>query len=268
MVFALAVLSGAIKLALGLLRLGGIVRYISNSVLTGFLAAAGILITIDQFGNLFGLKLPKNDGIFAILAETLRNITQINLPVLITAAVGILVMLATRRINKKIPAALLAIVAAGLLVQIAGWQAQGVRLVSDLGLPTQAGIVFHLPDVSLPDWLNLLPAAGAVALFSLVEAMSITRAVSLSSGEKFNSSREFIGQGLASLVGGLAQCIPSSGSPSRSAVNMNAGARTRLAVGIFGRICLVIPGIIHAADRLHSGARAGRRGGGFGHGTD
>lgn len=234
LVFALAVLSGAIKLGLGLLRLGSIVRYISNSVLTGFLAAAGILITVDQFGNLFGLKLPKNEGPFVIMAETLRNISQINGSVVVTALVGILTMLVIRKINKKVPAALLAIGIAGLLVQLTGWHEQGVRLVSDLGLPQQANIVFHIPNAPLQDWLDLLPAAGAVALFSLVEAMSITRAVSLSSGQKFNASREFIGQGLASLIGGLTQCIPSSGSPSRSAVNLNAGAKTRLAAASSG----------------------------------
>jgi SulP family sulfate permease len=73
-----------------------------------------------------------------------------------------------------------------------------------------------------------------VALFSLIEAISIARALSVSSGLKIDPSREFIGQGLDSIAWGFMQCIPSSGSPSRSAVNDNAGAKTRLAAVFSG----------------------------------
>ncbi len=233
-VFALALLSGAIKLLLGVFRLGGIIRYISNSVLTGFLAAAGILITIDQFGNLFGISIPKDQGVIAILIATIQKIPEINPYVVLTSAVGIGVMLVTRRLSKKIPAALIAIVAVTLLVQILGWHNLGVRLVSDIGLPKNSTVSFHLPQIALQSFLDLLPAAGAVALFSLVEAMSISKALSMTSGKPVSPNREFIGQGLASMVGGLMSCIPSSGSPSRSAVNYNAGARTRLAAAFSG----------------------------------
>ncbi len=233
-VFALAVLSGAIKLVLGLFRLGGIIRYISNSVLTGFLAAAGILITIDQFGNLFGIPIPKDQGVIAILIATIQKIPEINPYVVITAVLGITVMLVGKRISRKMPAALFSIIMVTALVQLMGWQHFGVRLVSDIGLPQNATVGFHLPQIPLETMVDLLPAAGAVALFSLVEAMSISKALSMTSGKSVNPSREFIGQGLASLVGGLTSCIPSSGSPSRSAVNFNAGAKTRLAAAFSG----------------------------------
>jgi sulfate permease, SulP family len=234
LVFALALMVGAIKLALGLLRLGSLVRYVSNSVLTGFLTAAGILISIDQLGNLLGLRLPKDLGIVAILSETARKLGEISLPTLLTAATGIAIMLVMRRYLKKLPAALIAIVACAVLVQLAGWGSGAVRLISGLGLPAQPGISLHFPQVDAQDWLDLLPAAGAVALFSLVEALSISRALGLASGEQPDSSREFIGQGLAALAGGLTQCMPPSGSPSRSAVNLRAGARTRLAAASSG----------------------------------
>jgi SulP family sulfate permease len=170
----------------------------------------------------------------AILAETVRKAGEINPFVVITAVLGIGVMVLVRRINRKLPAALIAIAAAGVLVQLAGWQTQGVRLVSDLGLPANPGLSLHLPQVGLSDWLDLLPAAGAVALFSLVEAMSIAKALGQASGQRPDASREFIGQGMASIACGLLQAIPSSGSPSRSAVNFNAGAKTRLAAAFSG----------------------------------
>jgi sulfate permease, SulP family len=232
--FLLAILSGVIKLILGLLRLGGIIRFISNSVLTGFLGAIGILITFEQFGNLFGISIPKNQGVLAIVVETVKKLPEINPLVLATAAASLAVMLVVRRINRRLPAAMLAILCASLLVLLGGWHGDGVKLVADLNLPENPGLALHIPQAPWQSLLDLLPMAGAVALFSLVEAMSIARALSLSSGEKIDPSREFIGQGLASIVGGFMQCIPSSGSPSRSAVNYNAGAKTRLAAAFSG----------------------------------
>ena len=241
--FILAIISGLIKLVLGLLRMGGIVRYISNSVLTGFLGAIGILITLEQFGNLFGIVIPKNQGALAILLATYHKIPEINPHVLITSAGCIAFMVIVHKIDRRLPASMLAIIFGALLVAVAGWHGQGVKLVSDLGLPTNPGLAFHIPQAPLQNILAILPAAGAVALFSLIEAMSIARALSLSSGEKFDPSREFIAQGLASIAGGFMHCIPSSGSPSRSAVNYNAGAKTRLAAafsGIFVWLMLIL----------------------------
>jgi SulP family sulfate permease len=246
LVFLLAILAGLIKLLLGLLKMGGIIRYISNSVLTGFLAAIGILITLEQFGNLFGITIPKNQGALAILLATFRSIPQINLYVTATAAVCIVFMLIIRRIDQRLPAAMLSIIFAALLVQVPGWHGQGIKLVSDLGLPAHPGLAFHVPQVSLQNVIDLIPTAGAVALFSLVEAMSIARALSLTTRTKIDPSREFIGQGLASIAGGLMQCIPSSGSPSRSAVNRNAGARTRLAAAFSGSFVFLMMVIFSA----------------------
>lgn len=233
-VFMVALLAGVIKLLLGVFKLGGIIRYISNSVLTGFLSAAAILIIVDQFGNLFGFRIPKDEGLVAILRTTIESIAQTNLPTLLTALFAMACMVVLRKINKRLPSALLAVGFASVLVQAAGWQAAGVRLVGDVGLPANPGLALHLPNVKLETIIDLLPAALAVALFSLVEAMSITKALSLAVGEKVNPSREFIGQGLAAIAGGLTQCIPPSGSPTRSAVSVGAGARTRLAGAFSG----------------------------------
>ena len=85
----------------------------------------------------------------------------------------------------------------------------------------------------------LLASAGAIALLSLVESMSVAKAIGLSSGQRINASREFVAQGLASIVGGMFQAIPSSGSPSRSAVNFGSGAQTRLASAFSGVLVLL-----------------------------
>ncbi len=238
-VFALAILSGLIRLALGLFKLGSIIRYVSNSVLTGFLAGAGVLIIINQLGNLLGIPRPSGAGTLTVVWELLQGLPQLDPHVLMTGLLAIAVLLITKRISKKLPAALLAIGLAGVLVAITGWDAHGVKLVRDLGSLSQAGLTFHLPEVTLPEAQTVLASAGAIALLSLVEAMSVAKALGLSSGQRINASREFVAQGLASIAGGFFQAIPSSGSPSRSAVNYGSGAKTRLA-GLFSGLLVLL----------------------------
>ena len=232
LVFALAILSGLIRLLLGLFKLGSIIRYVSNSVLTGFLTGAGVLIIINQLGNLSGIPRPDGAGTLTIVWEFLQDLAGLNPYVLTIGLLAMAVVIMGKRINKNMPAALLAIVIAGAATALLGWQPQGVKLVSDLGSLGQAGLAFHLPQVSLAQAQTLVASAGAIALLSLVESMSVAKAIGLSSGQRINPSREFIAQGLASIAGGLFQAIPSSGSPSRSAVNYGSGAKTRLS-GLF-----------------------------------
>jgi SulP family sulfate permease len=238
LVFALAILSGLVRLLLGLFKLGSIIRYVSNSVLTGFLTGAGVLIIINQLGNLSGIPRPAGAGTLTIVWEFLWGLPTLNPYVLTIGLIAMGVVIGGKRINKNMPAALLAIMVAGVVTALMGWHPQGVKLVSDLGSLGQAGLSFHIPQVSLAQAQTLIASAGAIALLSLVESMSVAKAIGLSSGQRINPSREFIAQGLASIVGGLFQSIPSSGSPSRSAVNYGSGAKTRMA-GLFSGVLVL-----------------------------
>jgi len=157
-------------------------------------------------------------------------------------------LLAVKRINGRLPAELIAVVVASAFVAVANWASHGVRLVGDMTAYGAASISFHVPQLPLQEWRSLVPSAVAVAIFSLVEAVSIAKAVGQSGGERLDASREFIGQGTASLVGGFFQCIPSSGSPSRTAVNYSTGAQTRLA-GVFAGL-IVLLGLLAFAPLL------------------
>jgi SulP family sulfate permease len=234
-VFAMAVITGLIRLILGLFRLGSIIRYVSSSVLTGFLAGAGILIIINQLHTLLGLARPVGANTLTILWDLVQHSTMVNPHVLATGLFAIGVLLLSQRINRRVPRALLAIVLAGVLVQVTGWNSRGVALVKDVSSLDQVRLAFHVPAIPLQQQFSLLASGGAVALLSLVEAMSIANVVALASNQRVNPSREFVGQGLASVIGGFFQCIPSSGSLARSAVSYNSGAKTRLA-GVFSGV--------------------------------
>jgi sulfate permease, SulP family len=171
LVFVLAILSGVIRLVLGLLRMGRIIHYISNSVLTGFLAAIGLLITLEQFGNLLGIALPKNQGAMAIIIATIHKVPEIKVFILITSISCIVVVLILRKIDRRLPSGMLAIIFSAILLGVTGWHSQGVKLVSDLGLPSNPGLALHLPQAPLQNMIHLIPMASALAIFSLVEGI-------------------------------------------------------------------------------------------------
>lgn len=236
-VFAIAILAGVIKIIFGLLKFGKLTKYISNSVLVGFLTAVGILIIFSQLGSLLGFKLSSAGGLPGILINLVRNVENINLN---TAALGLFsisIMLSIRKVDRKLPAALITILFAILVTIATGWDAEkGVEFVN---LPENMNMGFHLPKIGFRDFLSLGIPAVALALLSFMETVSIAKPMSQMTGEPLDPSREMIGQGLASLVGGFFQCIPPSGSPSRTALNVVSGARTRFAAIFSGLTALI-----------------------------
>jgi SulP family sulfate permease len=235
-VFALALIGGAIQLVFGLLRLGGIIRFVSNSVLTGFLTGASLLIIVNQTSNLLGLPRVTAVETPFIVLELAQNLPLWNPFAATIALTTILLLVACRHINPNLPAPLLALVVTTLLAALLDGSMQSIKLVRDMGAMTSALPTLRLPQVALDlGTIELLmTSGGAVALLGLVEAMSVAKSLALSTGQTLNASREFVGQGLASLASGLFQGIPPSGSLSRSAVNFSSGARTRMAGAFSG----------------------------------
>lgn len=237
-VFVTALFAGIIVLLLGLLRLGGIIRFVSNAVLTGFLAGASLLIIINQLASLLGLQRPHGENSFRVLWHVLSHLPQTHPPTLITALVTIALLVGLRRISRKLPASLLAMIVAGGLVGILGWGEGGVRLVHHLGTIEGAGLQWHIPSVPLDELPDLLPGAVAVALLVVIESLSIAKAIGLSSGQRIDPSRQCIAVGLSSITAGLTRGVTSSSSISRSAINYGAGARTRMA-GVFAGLTVL-----------------------------
>jgi sulfate permease, SulP family len=245
--FLMAILTGIIRLVMGLMRLGFVMRYVSNSVLTGLLTAIGTLIIINQLPALLGVPRPPTSETLVILQSMVTGLGQINPFVLATGIFSMALMIGVRELGRKIrrvlPGPLFVIILAAGLVALAGWHERGVPIVSDISPLESAGVRFHLPAVPLADIPLLLPGALALAFFSLMEAINIAKAVGMNAGERIDASREFIGQGVASLVGGFFQSFPTTGSPARTTVNYTSGARTRLAAaysGLFAWLVLLL----------------------------
>jgi SulP family sulfate permease len=246
MVFALAIISGAVKLLLGIFRLGWITRIISNSVLTGFLIGLGSLIIINQLSPLTGIPRPDASSAIFTMADELTHLNLINPFVLMVALGSIAILVIMRKVDRRFPSEMVVILLASLFVYLVGWRDEGVRVIADLGDLPKFGLNFFLPNFSLEDWEFLIPGGLAVALMSMVEALTVSKSVALSKGQHLDVSRELVGQGVASLVGGFLQTPPSSGSTARTAVNIGSGARTRFAATMSG--IFVLPAAIWLQD--------------------
>ena len=232
----LAVMVGLFQLLLGLARLGLLVNFVSHSVIVGFSTGAGVLIAVSQLQPLLGLDLDTS-GVLNSLVGTVTNLDQIN-PA--TAAIGIgtiVFLVVVRRINERIPAAIVSMIIASVVVYAFDLTSQGVEVVGMLprGLPPFTRVpIFDVDMIS-----SLAAGALAVGAIGLVQTAAISKSVSAQTRQRLDSNQEFVGQGLANTVAGFFSGYPVSGSFSVTAVNFRAGAQTPVAAVLAGIFVLI-----------------------------
>lgn len=237
-IFGIAILTGLIQIAMGLARLGELANFISHAVMVAFMSGAAVLIAAGQIKNLLGLTFPSEPGFFPQLHATLHHLGETNLWSLGAAACTIVCILLLRRISKRLPASLIAL----LLVSLGAWaldlDRHGVRLVG--------AIPQELPPLSLPPMPDMhairdlfLPAL-AIALLGAVESLAIGKNLATIKGDAFNGSQELVAQGLGNVAAGLTSSIPGCGSFTRSALNITTGGRTRFATVFSGLITIPV----------------------------
>jgi SulP family sulfate permease len=237
-VWLLAFLVGSIQLVIALLKLGDLTRYVSESVLLGFMAGAGVLIILGQIPNLLGIK-PLGDGHLSVLQRlwlTLREGGGVDRSSAYLG-LGTLVLLVPMRMLKQrltvpFPDLLLALILAAVAAPFLGWHPLGGGLDVQRGLPAA-----KLPPLNRLDWIRPLSgSAVAIAVLGLLEAVAVSKSIAVHSKQRLDFNRECLGQGLANLTGSFFQCMPGSGSLTRSNINYQAGAVTRWSAVVNGLV--------------------------------
>lgn len=230
MVLTLSFLSGLLMLAMGALRLGRLVNFVSPTVVLGFTAGAGTLIFASQLKNFFGIDIPPGSSFIAVMQLFLAQLADVK-P--LVAAVGVATVVAgilSRIYLKKIPYMMVGIAAGGLSAfALNTWLGAGHTGIRTLGPLPGALPSLSLPDLSADTVKTLLGIALGVTVLSLTEATSIARAIALKSGQRIDGNQEVIGQGLSNIAASFFSGYPSSASFNRSGLNYEAGARTPLA---------------------------------------
>lgn len=230
LVLTLSFLVGVIQLILGFSGIGKWVEKVPHSVIVGFTAGAAILIINSQVGTLLGMDIPRGtDVIHTIQAVGNRLVSgdiqwQSIALVLITLGVSRL----WGPLNKYVPAMLIAVIVgaiAAILIELAFPQLSPFKRVSNI---PGAFPPLSFPDLNPATLQQLFGATLIMTLLASTEAMAIARAIALKTRDSFNANQEFIGQGLANVMGSFFSAYPSSGSFNRTGVNLAAGAKTPL----------------------------------------
>ena len=241
LVLTLTLLTGLIQLAMGLMRLGMLVNFISHTVIIGFTAGAAILIAASQIKNFFGLDMPRGAHFHEVLIQFGSHVMDTQPWVLMVGMVTLITGMLAKRYLKKLPYMIVAMVAGGVVAAIINAQVG----IEQTGIHTVGALAASFPPLSVPDFsftaLNqtLFPAT-IIAILALTEAVAIARSVAIKSDQRIDSNQEFIGQGLSNIAGSFFSGYAASGSFNRSGVNYASGARTPLAAALSAVFLLLI----------------------------
>lgn len=223
-VYLVGMMAGVLVVAAACLRLGRYLAFIPWPVVEGFTVGIAIIIFLQQVPAAVGVAKPEGENTAAVAARAIADgVGNANVQALALVVLVAMVMLVAPRLHRSLPASLLAVVVASSVAALAGWDvAQIGTLPSSLPLPS-------LPPVSGGRMGDLLGAAFAVAALVAIESLlSAKVADGMADTGRHDPDRELFGQGLANLASPLFGGMPATGAIARTAVNVRAGARTRV----------------------------------------
>ena len=233
--FTLSLLTGVVMLAAGFLRLGTVLRFVSNAVMVGFISAVGVNIVLGQLANFTGYKAEGANRVVRAL-NTVAHPGELHLQSLAVGAVTIALILLLERTRLGPLGLVLAVVVTSAGVAVLGWH--GVAIVDDL-----SAIPRSLPLPQAP-MLRLVPSllipALSLAFVGLIQGAGISANFPNPDGRYPDASRDFIGQGAANVIAGIFQGMPVGGSMSATSLNKAAGARSRLSLVIASVVMAVV----------------------------
>ncbi|MES9925671.1 MAG: solute carrier family 26 protein [Candidatus Thiodiazotropha endolucinida] len=233
----LAFMVGIFQMFLGLFKLGVLVDFLSHPVVVGFTNAGALIIATSQLGKVFGVSVEREAHHYETVWNTvLAAMENTHGSTLGMAILAFAIMWGIRRYAPNFPGVLIAVVVTTLIAWLAGFNEAGGRVVGDIpkGLPALSLPVFDVKTV----W-QLIPAAITISLIGFMEAISIAKAMAARTRQRLNANQELIGQGLSNVVASVFSGYPVSGSFSRSAVNINAGAITGFSSIVTGLVVMI-----------------------------
>jgi SulP family sulfate permease len=246
--FLLTVAVGLVQIVVGVTRLGDVTRYISESVVTGFIAGAGVLTVIGQVASALGVKQlgTGHQPVMERLYLTLSQPGPYNIKAIAITLSAIVLAIFGRKLLRafKLPQVemLVAVIGLSALGYALGWteSAPGVKSAVPLIEAVPAALpTLHIPQVKT-EWLpSLVSSALSVGILGLLETLAIAKAIAHITRQELDYNRQCIAEGIGNLVGGFFRCMPGAGSLSRTAINHQAGGQTRFA-GIVTAIVVAI----------------------------
>jgi SulP family sulfate permease len=238
LVAILSVMVGVFVALVWLLRLGWIAELLSAPIITGFLAGVAVVIVVHQLPDLFGLTAASGGTVHRI-AVTAGHLDQTNGWALGIGAAVFAIVLAAERVDRRLPGALVGLIASTIAVGTLGLHAHGVAVLGTLahGAPR-----FGLAGLSWSTLGSVAPIAAVVALVVVTQSAATTRAFADQGRYEVDVGRDFLGVGAGSIMAGLAGAFPVNASPPRTAAVAAASGRTQAAgLAAAAAIVLLVP---------------------------
>lgn len=236
-------IAGVMLIAMGLLKLGSVIKYIPYPIVVGFTSGIALTIFTTQVKDLLGLQTGELPGDFIHKWITYGHfIGTINIWSLGVGIASILIIALTPKISKKIPGSLVAIVVMTVIVYllrekfgVQNIETIGDRFVIDPSLPEAAS-----PEINFTAITTLLPTAFTIAMLGAIESLLSATVADGVIGDKHDSNTELIAQGVANVVVPIFGGIPATGAIARTMTNINNGGRTPVAGIIHAGVLLLI----------------------------
>ena len=236
----LALMIGVFQLALGLLRLGVLVDFLSHPVVVGFTNAGALIIGTSQLPKIFGLnvKADQFEHHYEFLWATLTSLGNTQLTTFAIGAFALITLIVLKKYAPRLPGVLITVFLTTLMSWAVGFEAMGGSVIGAIpvGLPS-----FAVPTVALDfkTLSSLAATAVVIGLIGFVEAISIAKAMASQTRQRLSANQELVGQGLGNMTSGLFGGYAVSGSFSRSAVNFAAGAVTGFSSVVTGLLVAI-----------------------------
>ncbi|MGA9858979.1 MAG: SulP family inorganic anion transporter [Solirubrobacteraceae bacterium] len=246
----LALLTGAVLILAGLMRLGFLADFFSRPVLLGFINGVAVIIIVSQLPQFLGIKVNANSTL-GTFWQVLTHLGDAQWRTIALGAGLIAVLALLAQFAPRVPGALVALVVGGVAVAVLDLAATGVAIIGAVpaGLPGVA-----VPHVSFGDIGTLAPYAGGLAFVGFAQSILTARAFAEQHGEALDANRELIALGVGNIGTGFLHGFPSSSSQSRTAVADTAGMRTQLAqIGAGALVVvflLVLTGALHDVPKV------------------
>ncbi|KAH9603062.1 hypothetical protein KSS87_014864, partial [Heliosperma pusillum] len=234
----LALMVGVLECAMGLLRLGWIIRFISHAVISGFTTASAIVIALSQAKYFLGYDIVGSSKIIPLVESVISGISKFSWPPFFMGSMILAIMLTMKHLG-KVNKYLRFVRAAGPLTGVVLGTAI-VKIFHPSAITVVGEIPQGFPKFSVPkafdQFTSLIPTAFLITGVAILESVGIAKALAAKNGYDLDSNQELFGLGVANIAGSFFSAYPTTGSFSRSAVNHESGAKTGFAGIITGII--------------------------------
>ena len=232
-----SLIAGLIQVILSLARMGFLVNFLSEPVISGFTAAAALIIGVSQLQHLFGVQVERSNSLVGMVGNLASEIGGFNIYTFIVGIVGIAIIMGLKRVRRALPGGLIAVIISALAVTAFGLEDNGVAVVGEVrrGLPPFEWIPLDINTI-----LRVLPLAGIICIISFIESLAIAKRISARhQNYPIDANQELFALGIAKVIGSFFGAYPNTGSFTRSAINDEAGASTGLS-SIFAGVIIIL----------------------------